>query len=158
VFWILAIAGVLVALLFVGNASGGLLSFNLPTSPNGTPVPPAPSTAVWLLARAIAIAEGSPAGWNNPGDLTRSFGFANQGPQNSAGVLKFNSSADGWNALYQEISDALGGTSTVYSPGTSIAQMAQLWTGGDNADAWANTVASQLGVSTTTTIGEAVPS
>ncbi len=97
------------------------------------------------LAAAIIIAEGSPPSWNNPGDLTRSFGFSNSGPQNSAGVLKFDTYHDGLMALYNQISMILNNTSSVYSTNTTFASLAQSYTGGDNADGWLNTVLDKLG-------------
>jgi hypothetical protein len=105
------------------------------------------------LAQAIASAENSNTAWNNPGDLTQSFGFATNGTVNSAGVLQFATSAGGWNALYAQIQAILDGTSR-YSLDTSISDFASGYTGGDNAAGWAATVAGALGVSTDTTLGQ----
>jgi hypothetical protein len=113
--------------------------------------PPAPSQQIFSLASAIALAEGSNPEWNNPGDLTISFGYPTIGVANSAGVLKFHSCEDGWNALYKQLSAIVNGTSR-YSLDTSLAMFGVGYSGGDQN--WAINVARALGVSTETTLGE----
>lgn len=113
--------------------------------------PAAPNAAIGAFALAIAFAEGSPAAWNNPGDLTKSFGFPNEGPQNKDGVLKFATAADGWNALYAQLQLIASGKSR-YCLCTTLCAFGQGYAGDCN---WANNVASQLpGVSSDTTLGE----
>ena len=116
--------------------------------------PAAPNDAVGALAHAIAVAEGSPSDWNNPGDLTEgdASGYQLQTDadgnllKNSAGVVRFANLADGVNALYRKLQHIQDGISRVYSQGLSLAQFAQIYTGGDNASSWANTVANLLGL------------
>jgi hypothetical protein len=112
------------------------------------------------LAQAIALAEGFnvagsvPNRGNNPGDLTVSFGYPTAGTLNSAGVLKFNSASDGWNALYQQVANMLYGGSAIYSPAMTFLQVAEKWTGGDNPTAWATIVAGELGLATNNTLAD----
>lgn len=109
------------------------------------------------LANAIASAEGSNPDINNPGDLTAGdFDPSNvTGTFNSAGVAIVDTVENGWAALTNKLSNILNGSSSVYSPDMTISQFAQTYTGGDNSDAWANTVSSQLGVTPDTTLGDA---
>jgi hypothetical protein len=94
------------------------------------------------LADAIATAEGywSPSSLpnrlNNPGDLKDS----------SGNLIHFDTPEDGWAALRKQVRMMLTGTSKIYRPDMTIRQVAQLYTGGDNAEGWAQTVASQFGV------------
>ncbi len=127
--------------------------------------PPAPNQAIGALARAIAIAEGSPAFWNNPGDLTEgdAGGYQLQRDPagnvivNSAGVVRFVNLADGVNALYRKLLNIQSGASRVYSTALSLADFAQIYTGGDNAAAWARNVAAELGLDPTqNTVGDAL--
>lgn len=108
------------------------------------------------FAKAISIAEGTsnPDGSlnpnslgiqrNNPGDIEDSMGV----------IVTFSTITDGWNALYDQCSRMLYGTSKVYTPDMSIMRAAQLYTGGDNAVAWAQSVAQTLGLSITNTLGD----
>jgi hypothetical protein len=107
--------------------------------------PPAPNEAIDRIALAINRQENSPPSWNNPGDLTESFGFSNAGPQNSAGVLKFSSEQDGWNALYAKLLRIQNGESVTYPLSSTIAQLGETWSGGDPA--WAVNVSRILGLS-----------
>lgn len=139
---ILIIAIVLAAAVFL---LGGTLSTS-----HG-PQPPAPSPAIAALAAAIATAEGSNPEWNNPGDLTKSFGFATAGVANSAGVLKFQSSADGWNALYKQIELIISGGSH-WSLSTTLADFGLGYSGGDPN--WSKNVANSLGVTPDAQLGD----
>ncbi|HEV2498620.1 MAG TPA: hypothetical protein VGY31_03455 [Terriglobia bacterium] len=120
--------------------------------------PNASSSLTSALATAIATAEGFfvggslPSQANNPGDLE--IAGAGVGVGSNQGKTIFASADDGWNALYNQIDLMLTGQSSIYSPDMTISQVAQLYTGGDNADAWANNVASQLGVTPDTTLSE----
>jgi hypothetical protein len=127
--------------------------------------PPAPNAAILRLAQAIAIAEGSPASWNNPGDLTEGDAYGYQLQRdgdgnllvNSAGVVRFVNLADGVNALYRKLRRIQDGISSVYSRTLSLADFAQKYTGGDNADSWAANVASFLGLDPyQNTVGDAL--
>jgi hypothetical protein len=101
--------------------------------------PPSPTQGIFFLAQAIAVAEGSPADWNNPGDLTKTFGFnASAGPQNADGVLKFDTIQDGVGALYAQLSLILNGGS-MYSTNTSLSDFGASYAGDPN---WAGNVAS----------------
>jgi hypothetical protein len=125
-----------------------LLGVNLSSSGNQ---PPAPSPAIFAVAKAIAAAEGSNPDWNNPGDLTASFGFPTSGTVNDAGVLKFNSSADGWNALYKQLESIVNGSSR-YSLEDTIASFGLGYSGGDTN--WAVNVANALGVTPDTQLSD----
>lgn len=137
-----------IALLVAGMAAlvlGGGAIVSTTTSKRGcTPQPPAPSPGIGAMANAIAFAENSNPAWNNPGDLTTSFGFATAGVVNSAGVLSFASCADGWNALYAQLQLIISGGSR-YSLDTPIALFGYGYSGGDPN--WATNVSAQLGVS-----------
>lgn len=118
------------------------------TPPN---MPPAPSPQIAQVAQAIARAEGSPVEWNNPGDLTISFGYPTLGTANSAGVLKFTNAADGWNALYKQLLAIVNGGSR-YTLQDTIATFGNGYSGGDPN--WAVNVASFLGVTPDTPLGD----
>ena len=136
---VLAIAGFLLL-------SGALKQVASDCSP-----PPAPSPQILAFAQAIALAEGSDPSWNNPGDLTASFGFPTSGTVNSAGVLKFVNCVDGWSALYQQLSLIISGGSR-YSLDQTIAAFGLGYSGGDPN--WAKNVAAALGVPTDTQLGD----
>lgn len=137
-----------IALLVAGIGAlilGGGAIVSTTTSKKGcTPQPPAPSPGIGAVANAIAYAEGSNPAWNNPGDLTASFGFPTTGTVNSAGVLAFASCADGWNALYAQLQLIIQGGSR-YSLADTIRSFGQGYSGGDPN--WATNVSAQLGVS-----------
>jgi hypothetical protein len=69
-------------------------------------------------------------------------------------ITQFPTPEEGWNALYRQVEGMLSGTSLVYSPGMSLYEAAQVYTGGDNPEAWANIVAGRLGVTTDITLAE----
>jgi hypothetical protein len=105
------------------------------------------------FAIAIEFAEGSLRAhpdWNNPGDLTYSFGLSNRGPQNKAGVLAFNSIEDGWHALFHQCWIMLSGRSKEYSLSDTLDFAGRKYSGGDPN--WVKNVASALGVSAMTTL------
>lgn len=109
------------------------------------------------LANAIAKAEGANSTINNPGDLTAGDVPSEQvtGTFNNAGVVIIDSLENGWQALLNKLGNIMNGLSSVYSPDMTISQLAQTYTGGDNADGWAQTVASELGVTPDTTLSDA---
>lgn len=100
------------------------------------------------LALAINKAEGNAPNdvamtANNPGDLE----LGDIGNGTIGGKTIFASLDDGFEALENQINLIVTGQSKAgYTPDMSIAQVAQIWTGGDNPSAWANIVASELGV------------
>jgi hypothetical protein len=131
------------------------------------PVPPIQdfSAKVVQLAQAIARAEGFgvpgaiPTRGNNPGDLTRAFGFQTAGTLNKEGVLQFVNLADGWNALYAIVAYWLGGSDSLYPLSLTIEQVAGNYVDGPNAagfstgaENWSNSVANSLGLSVTNTL------
>ncbi len=139
------------AAIFIGaqTALGGTLM--------GSNAPQAGTAGIDALMSAIATAEGSLEAhpdWNNPGDLTRSFGFANSGPQNSDGVLAFATLDDGWGALRAQLQLIADGGSQVYSASDSILEMGFKWAGQSQGSAWAANVAAALGVDPSTPIGD----
>lgn len=116
-----------------------------------------PDSLVQAIARAIARAEGFfsgptalPVRANNPGNLK--LGDAGQGT--IGGKTIFATIEDGWAALYKQIRLMLTGASAYYHPGMTIAQVAKIYTGGDNALAWAKNVAISLGVSVQTKLAD----
>ena len=103
--------------------------------------------AIGRIAAAIAKAEGVkddnvttlPERLNNPGDL-----------KDSAGNLRqFATMADGWAALRRQIALILNGESANFSPDWALISIAEKYTGGDEAAAWASIVAGHLGVRVT---------
>lgn len=140
----------LFAAIFIGTqkAFGGTLTAS--NVPQG-------STGIDALMQAIATAEGSLEAhpeWNNPGDLTRSFGFANSGPQNADGVLAFDTLDDGWGALRAQLQYIADGNSKDYTGTESILEMGYTWAGQSQGSAWASNVAEVLGVDPSTSIGD----
>lgn len=113
-------------------------------------------SAVQAIAKAIALAEGFyvsgsiPQRANNPGDLVE--GDIGNGTL-GAGITVFATPEDGWNALYNQVSKMLNGTSHIYSPNMTIAQVAGKYTATQQT-AWANNVSGSLGVSPDTTLSD----
>ena len=109
------------------------------------------SQQVQDIAYAIAVAErgqteidsGSIAR-NNPGDIKGSDG----------NFVVYPTLQDGWNALYHQVSLIVDGGSHIYTADMSIAQVAAHYTA-TQQDAWAANVATVLGVTPDTPIGEA---
>lgn len=143
--------GVLLLVVLGVGAVGYLLSLN------GAGSVQTPTNFIQALANAIAKAEGANPSINNPGDLSSGdFPAAHvTGIFNSAGVAIVDTLENGWAALYNKLSNIFSGNSAVYSPSMTISQFAQTYTGGDNAQAWANTVAGELGVTPDTTLADA---
>lgn len=104
------------------------------------------------MVEGITQAENSNPAWNNPGDLTESFGFPTTGTANSAGVLIFATAAGGLSALQAQVTAIANGTSR-YSTG-SVSDLAVGYTGGDNAAGWAATVAAAMGISIDTNLSD----
>jgi hypothetical protein len=135
--WLVAIAIGFGILAFAGGAGFGL-------------------SVVDRLADAIAFAEG----WyvagsrsqrnNNPGDLTYSFGFPTTG--NDGPFPIFATAAAGLAALNKQVSEMFDGSSQNFNPSMSIAQVGQVYAGGDPN--WANNVASRLGVTPDTLLSQ----
>lgn len=123
---------------------------------------PVTQAKIDLLAQAIATAEGFfnpnpavvPRRAHNPGNLTKSFGFATFGTANSEGVLIFGSDDDGWSALKQQVSAMLSGTSRIYRTTMTLSEVAGTYTGGDNSGSWATNAAAVLGISPDETLAD----
>lgn len=104
------------------------------------------------MATGIAQAEGYfvpgslPFRSNNPGAL-RLYGETDT-------ITVFPSASAGWDALYKQVERILTGLSPYYSLDMNIYQVAQVYTGGDNPEAWAVVVAGAMGITPTTTIRE----
>ena len=104
---------------------------------------------VQRIAEAIALAEGFyapgslPQRRNNPGDI-----------KVNGVIATYESEADGWEALRNQIRLILENRSGIYTSDMSIYEVAELYTGGDNPSAWAHIVSAQLGVSPDTALGE----
>jgi hypothetical protein len=113
--------------------------------------PGAPTAAIGRFAQAIAAAEGYgtpgaiPTRANNPGDLFLG------GTTIGSGVTVFNSAADGWSALFNELVKIRDGRSGNYQVTMTIEDMGLEWSGGDPN--WAVNVARFLGVPGSTMIG-----
>ncbi len=108
------------------------------------------SSAVQTIAQGIATAEGYydgpgviPYDNNNPGDI-----------KVNGVIATYPDIQTGWNALYNQIQLMLDGRSSVYNPNMSISQVGQLWTGGDNATGWSDTVAGVIGVTPDTQLNQ----
>jgi hypothetical protein len=154
---LVGIGGVVAYFLYNRFLGDGVIKF--------TDWPGAPNDLVLRVAQAIAIAEGSPASWNNPGDVTAgdAGGFPLQRDSNgalivnSAGVVRFVNKSDGVQALYRKLLHIQNGVSHVYSASMSILEFAQAYTGGDAPENWANNVAKSLGLDPNgSTIGDAL--
>jgi len=113
------------------------------------------SDQVQRMARAIAYAEGYgipgaiPTVANNPGDLVIPGWEPTLG---SAGIAVFDSADYGWSRLYRQLQLIIRGDSNYYNLDMTLAAMGRTYAGGDLN--WARNVASYLGVSTSTTLGQ----
>lgn len=124
--------------------------------PAGPPPPPRGTVEekTQRMARAIATAEGygPPQNLatraNNPGDLKR--GDVGLGTIHDKTV--FATPAEGWAALYRQIDLMRTGQSAYYNASMTFSQIARVYTGGDNSDAWAATVTRELGITPQTTL------
>jgi hypothetical protein len=104
------------------------------------------------MAEGYGVPGAVPTRANNPGDLV--LGDVGLGVANSEGVTIYANATAGWNALYNELNLIFTGSSHVYSLAMTFAQMAQKWTGGDNAGAWAAIVVSNLAVTVDSTLAD----
>jgi hypothetical protein len=104
-----------------------------------------PSPQVQAIANAFATAEGGltpgtfPYRTNNPCDI-----FV------GGSTAGYPTMADGWAACDNQVSLILNDQSSVYNSGMSISQIAALYapaSAGNDPNAWANNVASALGIS-----------
>jgi hypothetical protein len=143
-----------IVLVLALGALGFLLYEVVKVSNSGTS---SGSPFIDALAAAIAKAEGADPSINNPGDLTAGDVDPSNitGTFNNAGVVIIDSVENGWNFLYGKLQNIFSGNSEVYNPSMTISEFAQTYTGGDNADSWASTVASALGVTPDTTLADA---
>lgn len=152
--WMALLIGGGIAIFLVVMADNNFAGQPLNIQPGEPNYSPSDVDPVGLLMLAIAGAEGSNPEWNNPGDLTEDFGFPTTGTANSSGVLIFDTLNHGWGALRAQIGLIQSGQSSEYSSSDTISSMAQTYTGGENSDSWAQSVAQSLGVSPDTTLGE----
>jgi|SRR5713101_6461386 len=141
----LALYGILiliVVLVFAKSAYGGTL---------------VTSDKVKAFAKAISVAEGFgiandiPTKAHNPGDLV--LGDRGNGVLGREGITIFPDNASGWNALYHELNLIVNSESHVYTLDMTISDMAYKWTD-TSQDAWAETVANQLGVTRDTPLSQ----
>jgi hypothetical protein len=142
----------IIILLILGAAALFVLASNSNSSSTPASTPFAPSPQIAKFAQAIARAEGSNPAWNNPGDLTISFGYPTFGAVNSAGVLRFQNPGDGWAALYHQLSAIVNGSSRYSLTDDTIASFGQGYSGGDAN--WAVNVSNYLGVTPDTPLNE----
>lgn len=120
------------------------------TSINGIP-----DSVLTAIANAIAVAEGYAPGNrpytnNNPGDLT--LDVTGTGVNMDGPFVVYATATDGFNALKRQIDLWFGGSS-VMNPTMTLLQIASKYTT-TNSTNWAQTVASQLGVMTSTTLNQ----
>lgn len=108
------------------------------------------SDAIDAFANAIATAEGffvtgsRPQRDNNPGDLTvdtTGTGIGKDGP-----FIIYATASDGWDALKKQVQLILTDASNIYNSDMTLRDIASIYTT-TNQMAWANTVASALGIS-----------
>jgi hypothetical protein len=117
-------------------------------------IPVSLNVKVTRMAQAIAKAEGFgppnnlPTRINNPGDLE----LGDQGNGVDQEKTIFKTEQDGWDALEGQVRWMLTGNSHVYSLTDTILQVAERYTGYDDADAWASIVARELGITISTTL------
>lgn len=110
------------------------------------------------IADAIARQEGfyvagsRPARDNNPGNLTLDLGAGAPAVGMDGSLVIFATAGDGWANLQQEVRGWFNGSSSIYSAGMTIAQIASKYTA-TQVDEWAANVASFLGVTPDTVIG-----
>jgi|SRR5579871_1417591 len=108
------------------------------------------------LAQAIAQAEGFgapnaiPTVANNPGDLK--VGDVGYGTA-AGGITIFGSVDEGWARLDSQLAAIASGGSSYYNPGMSLAQIGNIYAGGDAN--WAINVARALHVTPDTTFADA---
>lgn len=109
------------------------------------------------LREAIARAEGwyvegsRPQRNNNPGNLTKDFGYPITGHDGPFPI--FLTPEWGWTALRNQVEMMLDGSSAYYDPYMTIREVAEKYTETEK-DAWAQNVASQLGVTVDTRLAD----
>jgi len=115
------------------------------------------SPTIRRIGEAIATAEGfyvegsRPQRNDNPGNLTLDLtgkGIGWDGP-----FVRYATSADGFEALYKQISEWFSGVSTQISGDMTISQAARIYSP-DGWLPWANNVANYLGISTDTPLNQ----
>jgi hypothetical protein len=164
--------GVIIAAVFVTFVVIGLLL--MPSSASASTLGDTGdfSQQIIAFAQAIAVAEGYqdqngnlltgnvPAKANNPGDLVLSSGLSSlltsgwTGQTLGEGIAVYNSTGAGWNALYNQLQFIVNGQSGLADYDTdTISDLAYNWTT-TNQDAWAETVAGQLGVTPDTPLNQ----
>jgi hypothetical protein len=127
------------------------------------------SSKVKAFAQGIADGEGFgvpdalPTDAHNPGDLElgdlgKGYTAVHHGQTYSGTINKktiFGSDSEGWNALYKQVDIMLSGRSEFYSTDNSLADVARIWTGGDNPSAWLNALLDNIGsTNSSMTLGE----
>lgn len=133
------------------NCPGGSCLGSIDANPGTWPT----GDRIWDICRAIAYAEGAnisgsvPDRTNNPGDISDGGSEYGHTAADGSNVTDFPDKATGWQWLYNKVSAIINGKSSVYDANWTIAQVSQKWAG--NSGAWANNVASRLGVSTDST-------
>jgi hypothetical protein len=120
-------------------------------------------TLIQAFASAIAHAEGFyvtgsiPQRANNPGDLTDDgdvgHGFIESSGPMGAKITVYGSVEDGWAALNKKVARMLNGASHVYPLSMTIMEVGLKYAG---SAAWAQNVATKLGIDTRTTLAEYV--
>jgi hypothetical protein len=116
----------------------------------------ADTSVIDKLAAAIANAEGAnvegsrPKRNNNPGNLT--LDITKRGIGKDGIYVIYNTFADGLDALRKQV-DLMFGGSSIYNPSMTIREVAEHYTT-TQKDAWANNVASYLGVTPGTRLDE----
>jgi hypothetical protein len=115
-----------------------------------------PNAAAALLAEGIAIAEGYPNASNvpwrarNPGDLEH----GDQGLGRINSITIYPDHATGWHKAILQALDMLTGNSRYYRPTMSLATIAAVYTGAQNAPQWAASVSAHCGISPTDPISK----
>jgi len=115
--------------------------------------------AINAMADAIAYAEGfyvtgsRPQRDNNPGDMTKD--LIGRAVGMDGAFVVYANAQDGWDNLKQQISLIFNDASQIYNSDMTIYQIAQKYTTTDQL-AWAQNVASRLGVSLDTKISDLV--
>jgi hypothetical protein len=113
---------------------------------------------VWQFAHAIALAEGYevensvPSRLHNPGDISDGRLTFGSESHDGSNVTTFPDDATGWKWLYNKLTNALTGKSTVFKPTMTFWEFAQKYAG-DSTD-WARNVCNHLGVNESDVIGE----